>query len=121
MQCLAAEVIVISNLLCPKRVDGVVLNPEHSGMLLPDHECLTMVVAFSSLLMYQQGIAALHLLLSVCCLLNREEWQQGVIAPISIHTSYLSIFTSVSSHGYLNLDLRDRNSKVVVVVTHIIY
>jgi hypothetical protein len=47
---------------------------------------------------------------SFICLMNIEEWQQGVTGPVSIHTSYLSIFTGVSSHGYLNLGLEKLKS-----------
>jgi hypothetical protein len=50
-QCLAAEVIVISNFLGPECVGGVVCNPEHGGVLFPDHKFPMMMVSFSSFLM----------------------------------------------------------------------
>jgi hypothetical protein len=117
-QCVAAEVIVISNFLGPEHVGGVVCNPEHGGVLFPDSKFPMMVISFSSFLMQPARYVCSSS--SFVCLLKREEWQQGVTAPISIHTNYLSIFNGVSSHGYLNLGLRDRNSKVVLV-THFIY
>jgi hypothetical protein len=61
------------------------------------------VVAFSSLLMLPARYGCSSS--SFVCLLNIEEWQQGVTGPISIHTSYLGIFIGVSSHSHGCLDL----------------
>jgi hypothetical protein len=68
------------------------------------------VVAFSSLLMLPARYGCSSS--SFVCLLNIEEWQQGVTGPNSIHTSYLGIFIGVSSHshGCLNLGLEKLKS-----------
>jgi hypothetical protein len=67
-----------------------------------------MVVTFSSLIMLPARYGCSSS--SFVCLMNIEEWQQGVTGPISIHTSYLIIFTGVSSHGYLNLGFKKLKS-----------
>jgi hypothetical protein len=74
-QCLAAKVIAKSNLLCPERVGGVVRNPEHGGVLLPNYDCPTMVVAFSSLLTLPTRYGCSSS--SFVCLLNREDGSKG--------------------------------------------
>jgi hypothetical protein len=80
-------------------------------VLLPNHECLTMVVTLSSLIMLpaRYGYSSS----SFVCLMNIKEWQQGVTRPISIHTRYLSIFTGVYSHGCLNLGFKELKSIII--------